>query len=504
MQILVDTQTWNTVETDWLVIGVPQSEPSEKLPAPLTVIDDVLGGLLSRLRESEDLSGKFAETLAVHDLSQIAAKRLLLVGLGKAEDLDQARLSRALVTAARQISAKKDRSVAIVVANGGEPDLFGMSVADWAQTAASAMRVGCVGQGLYRTEPERFEFGEVRILAGPSVESGPLEDAVQRGTILGEAINLTRELVNRPASDIFPASFAARAQEVADEVGLTCTILDEQQLAEERMNAMLAVASGSSQRPRLVVLEYRGADDDVPALGLVGKGVTFDSGGLSLKPSESMATMKCDMAGAATVLGTMTAIARLQIPVNVTGFMGLVENMPSGSSYKLGDILTARNGVTIEVLNTDAEGRLVLADVLSYAVDRSVERLIDLATLTGACVVALGENVTGVFTNNEEWRETVTAAAQRCGEDVWQLPMFEHFAEQIKSDVADVKNVGGKWGGAITAAKFLEKFVGDTPWVHLDIAGPAFASSNKPYREAGATGCMLHTLVETADSLSKA
>ncbi len=248
----------------------------------------------------------------------------------------------------------------------------------------------------------------------------------------------------------------------------------------------------------MVVLKYQGGGADAPTLALAGKGVTFDSGGLSLKPTESMLTMKCDMAGAATVLGAVVSLARLKIPVNVVGYMGLVENMLSGLSYKLGDVLTARNGVTIEVQNTDAEGRLVLADVLSYAADQKPARLIDLATLTGACVVALGEQVTGAFTNDQAWCDDVLASAKRTGEDIWQLPMFDHYADLLASDVADCKNVGGRWGGAITAGKFLEKFVGDVPWVHLDIAGPSFASSSKPHQEGGATGCMVRTLIEAA------
>ena len=264
------------------------------------------------------------------------------------------------------------------------------------------------------------------------------------------------------------------------------------------MRSMLAVAQGSPQPPCMVVVEHEGGGPNAPRLALVGKGVTFDSGGLSLKPTDGMLTMKCDMAGAATVLGAMTAIARLKLPVNVVGYMGLVENMPGGAAFKLGDILTARNGVTIEVLNTDAEGRLVLADVLSYAVDSGVDRIVDLATLTGACVVALGEDVSGVFTNNQAWCDTVLAAAKSTGEDVWQLPMWDLYEDLIKGDVGDIKNTGGRWGGAITAARFLKHFVGDKPWVHLDIAGPAFASSNKPHREGGATGHMVKTLVELA------
>ncbi len=254
----------------------------------------------------------------------------------------------------------------------------------------------------------------------------------------------------------------------------------------------------------MVVLKYQGGSPDGPTLALVGKGVTFDSGGLSIKPTEGMLTMKCDMAGAATVLGTVVTLARLKVPVNVTGYMGLVENMISGNSYKLGDVLTARNGVTIEVLNTDAEGRLVLADVLSYAADQKPARMIDLATLTGACVVALGEYVTGAFTNNQPWCDEVLNAASRSGEDVWQLPMFDQYAELLQSEVADCKNIGGRWGGAITAGKFLEKFVGEVPWVHLDIAGPSFASGSKPHQEGGGTGCMVRTLVDLAQNFPSA
>jgi leucyl aminopeptidase len=283
---------------------------------------------------------------------------------------------------------------------------------------------------------------------------------------------------------------------VASEHGIRCEILEEARLRQERMGSLLAVSAGSARPARVVLLEYRGAGEGEPVTALVGKGVTFDSGGLSLKPTESMNTMKGDMAGAATVLGAMTAIARLKLPVNLMGAMGLVENMISGSAYKLGDVLTARNGVTIEVLNTDAEGRLVLADVLSYIADQNVDRMIDLATLTGACVVALGEGITGAFTNDQSWCDEVLAAARRAGEPIWPLPMHADFNELLKSDVADVKNVGKRWGGASIAAKFLERFVGNVPWVHLDIAGPAFAETGTACRDSGGTGVMVRTLVE--------
>jgi len=248
-----------------------------------------------------------------------------------------------------------------------------------------------------------------------------------------------------------------------------------------------------------VILKYNGGSKDAPPLALVGKGVTFDSGGLSIKPTDGMKTMKCDMAGAATVLGAMQAIAQLKLPVNVIGLCGLVENMLSGNSYKLGDVLKARSGKTIEVLNTDAEGRLVLADVLDVALQHQPAKIIDLATLTGACVVALGNDVAGLMTNNQPWADAVRSAADAAGEQLWQLPMFPEYGEQIRSEVADIKNVGdGRWGGAITAAKFLEEFVAGTPWVHLDIAGPAFLESSKCWLEAGGSGCGVRTLVEVA------
>jgi leucyl aminopeptidase len=483
------------VDADWLIVSVFESGD---FPADMTALDAVMGGRLARLRESGDLSGKPGDLLELRDVSEISARRVLLAGLGPREKLNLAVLDKALMTAVRRVSSKKYARVALAL-----PELpagSGVSAAVAAQLAAITLQVGCVGQGLYRAEPERFEFDEATIVVPRGSAAPEDKAAAERGRVIGEAVNLARELVNRHPGELYPETFALRAQQLAAEHSLACDVLDERRLHEERMHSLLGVAQGSDRPPRVVILEYRGGGMGAPVLALCGKGVTFDSGGLSLKPTDGMKTMKCDMAGAATVLATMTAIARLKLSVNVLGAMGLVENMPGGKSYKLGDVLTARNGVTIEVLNTDAEGRLVLADVLSYVVDKGAARLIDLATLTGACVVALGEDVVGAFTNDQPLCDEVLAAARRAGEDVWQLPMFDAYAEQLKSDVADCKNVGTRWGGAITAAKFLEKFVSATPWVHLDIAGPAFVETGKPHREGGGTGCMVRTLVELAAS----
>lgn len=479
------------IAADWLI--VPVVEPVE-ISGKLAELDTALSGVLTRLKELGDLTGKFASTIALRGLTGLNASRMLLVGLGKPAELTIGRLDRALNTATRSISDKDATRVVFVVP---ETAIGGISPDQFASSAATAALTGSVGQDLYRTERTRFPFANVGI-TGSIDASSSFVSALERGQILGDAINLTRELVNRPPQALTPVTFAERAAAVAAEYGLSFDVFDQARLEQERMQSLLAVAKGSAEPPRMVVVEHRGGAPDAPRLALVGKGVTFDSGGLSLKPTDGMVTMKCDMAGAATVLGAMTAIARLKLPVNVVGYMGLVENMPGGAAFKLGDILTARNGVTIEVLNTDAEGRLVLADVLSYAVDAGADHIIDLATLTGACVVALGEDVAGAFANNQTWCDAVLKAATASGEDVWQLPMWDLYDELIKGDVGDIKNTGGRWGGAISAAKFLQRFVTDKPWVHLDIAGPAFASSNKPHREGGGTGCFVRTLVEVA------
>ena len=497
MDISISDAAWKDVDCDWLVVGLTESLD---LTGPLGELDTAMGGTISRLIEAGDLKGKLAELLPLHDAAGVAADRVLFLGLGKSDELTRARYEKAVMAAARKVSSKADTSTAICLTGSG----FGsVSSSVAAEIAATAIIVGPQGQDALKAEPGHFPLSAAAIVVANG-DNSETAAAVERGTILGESINLTRDLVNLPPQTIYPESFARRAQTVAEDFGLDVDVLVQSDLEAEKMGALLAVSQGSSSNrgPRVVAVRYQGAGDDAPTLAIVGKGVTFDSGGLSLKTSDGMITMKSDMAGAATALGAVSAIARLKLSVNVVGYMGLVENMVSGTSYKLGDILTARNGVTIEVQNTDAEGRLVLADVLNYAVDNGADRIVDLATLTGACVVALGEEVTGAFTNDQEWCDTITTAAATAGENIWQLPMFDHFGDLLKSDVADCRNIGGRWGGAISAAKFLEKFVEKTPWVHLDIAGPSFASSNSSHREGGATGCMVRTLVEAAASLA--
>ncbi len=487
MPLEISSHVWSEIDADWLIVCVSDSS---EFSGALSDLNQSTGGLLKRLFDQKDATGKLAELVPVHAPNGIKAKRLLLVGIGAVDSLDRVKFEKAAMSALRNVATKKEVSVAFALPEQLDPNLSANTAAEVIGTAS---RVATAGQDLLKSEATRFEFVRVHLIANPD-----LADAARRGEVLGEAINLTRELINLPPQHLTPESFAERAREVSAGLGLSCDVMDRDRLVVERMGSLLAVAQGSVEPPRVVVIDYKGGAAGAPTLALVGKGVTFDSGGLSIKPTDGMLTMKCDMAGAATVLGAITAIAKLKLPINVTAYMGLVENMISGSSYKLGDILKARNGVTIEVQNTDAEGRLVLADVLSYAVDRGVDRIVDLATLTGACVVALGEEVVGSMTNNQAWCDQVSTAAKQAGELMWQLPMFDLYTDLLKSDVADCRNIGGRWGGAITAGKFLEKFVSGKPWVHLDIAGPAFASSNKPHREGGATGVMLRTLVELA------
>jgi leucyl aminopeptidase len=490
MQITVQLSSPAELQADWLIVTVFEEEP---LAGRVLELDTALKGSISRLLQAGDISGKANELTPLLGVTGTAAKRVLVLGLGKRKEADRASVVTAAAAAARDLTGKPVDRIALIL-----PESIPSFTAE---TLALAFGVGLAqgshGPGLRKTKPERFAAHDYCLLAAPALPEAEVQRGAKRAAIEGHAVALAQELVNTPPCDLYPETFAQRAREVAQGAGLEYTVLDEQQLEAERMGSLLGVARGSERPPRLVILRHHRGNGRT--LGLVGKGVTFDSGGLSLKTSEQMIDMKCDMAGAAAVLGAMQAIAALQIPVNVHGFMPLVENMPSGKALKLGDVLRARNGKTIEIHNTDAEGRLILADALAFAVDDKVDHLVDLATLTGACMVALGTEVAGVMGNNEEWIQRVLQASERAGEKAWPLPMFPLFGEMIKSKVADMKNTGGsRYGGAITAAKLLEEFVGTVPWTHIDIAGPAWMEHESTGRDPGGTGCFVRTLVELA------
>jgi leucyl aminopeptidase len=478
------------VPADWLIVGVWEKEP---LGGTVAAFDARLDGAVSRLAQRGDVTGKVNEVTPLLSCNGIAAQRVLVVGLGKRSAADAGSLHDAAAAAARAVTGKPRDRVALALPEGAD----GLGGEQVTLALGAGLLHGCHGPGLRKSEPSRYVPKELWLVAPPSAGVEDVRRGAQRAAVEGRAVALARELVNTPPCDLYPETFAERARQVAEAAGLECEVFDEVRLEAERMGALLAVARGSDRPPRLVVLRLRRGTGRT--LGLVGKGVTFDSGGLSLKTTEQMVDMKCDMAGAAAVLAGMAAAAELRLPVNVLGVLPLVENLTGGRAMKLGDVLRARNGKTIEVLNTDAEGRLILADALAYAVDQKVDHLLDLATLTGACMVALGTDVAGLMTNREEWGQRVAAAARRAGEKVWPLPMWPHYGELIKSPVADIKNTGGtRYGGAITAAKFLEQFVGDVPWAHLDIAGPAWAEHENPARDVGGTGCFVRTLVELA------
>lgn len=478
--------------TDWIILGVPVDQ---NYSAAQGVISSELESQLELLKAQGDIKGKVGTGLTLHSPKGLNSKRLFCTGLGDSESLTRSELQKAWMISLKKAASFENQNIAVIATTLIPIELQ-------AEIFATCVQKATVAQSIYQSETSRYRFESATLIVPESADGSAVQTSLDNGTILGDSINLARDLINRAPNEIFPISFADRASQVAQEAGLKIELFDENRLREEKMGALLAVAQGSQHEPRMVIVEHKGASEESPVYSIVGKGVTFDSGGHSLKPSEGMKAMKADMSGAATVLAVMTAISKMNLPINVRGYMGLAENMLSGTAYRLGDVLTARNGTTIEVHNTDAEGRLVLADVLSYAVDQGTEAIIDLATLTGACVVALGEEYTGVFSNNQDWCDKVVGATKDAGELAWQLPTDSSFDAQLKSDYADCKNVGTRWGGGITAAKFLEKFVSGKPWVHLDIAGPAYTTSKKSHQDSGASGVMISSLVELFKKLS--
>ena len=476
---------------EWLIVGIWEDLPHDP---SISSLDAILSGELLRLRESGDFHGKSGSRLTIYHPHNLDASRLLLIGLGKRSDATRANLHANSAAAIRSITGKAIGRVALVVPV--PPPALPWSVTLLAVSVA-AIQAGS-GPGQFKGTPSRFMPADLAlIVTAPWLKES--QALLPRVVAEGEAMILTRSLVNLPPNDLHPTSFANIALELGGRFQFGCQVLDDAGLREQSMGAILAVASGSDQPSRLVTLEYRGGTG--PTLALVGKGVTFDSGGLSIKTSEQMSDMKCDMAGAATVLATMCAVARLKLPINLMGVMPLVENMTGGKAMKLGDVLRTRSGRTVEVLNTDAEGRLILADALSWAISCGADHIVDLATLTGACMVALGSEMVGIMSNHAGWSDKIRTMIQRAGERGWPLPMDADFAELLESQVADLKNIGpNRYGGAIVAAKFLEHFVEGKPWVHLDIAGPAWSDSGNASLDAGGTGAMVRSMIELAHS----
>jgi len=454
---------------------------------------------------SGEVTGKAFETTLLHHPAGLKAKRLLLVGGGKAKNFSAAELRKLAGAAVRTLKSKSIRSFAFALpANGNAAGVSGgVSANDAVRAIVEGAFIGNFDPGYYKSDRKDRDNDE-KIDALTIVVQGDskaLAGALQTGRIVAESQNFTRDLVNEPSNRMTPTILAERAKKMAAEVGLQCETYGADKIKELKMGAFWGVAQGSDEPPALIVLRYdpAGAADKVH-LGLVGKGVTFDTGGISIKPADGMEKMKYDMAGAATMIGVMRAIALLKPKVKVTAIVCATENMPSGKAQKPGDVQIAMSGKSIEIINTDAEGRLILADGLCYARQLGCTHLVDAATLTGAVVVALGYVNAGIFASDDQMYERFANANQQAGEKMWRLPLDDEYKEIIKSNIADIVNSGGRWGGAISAAMFLKEFAEDTPWIHLDIAGTAWMEENKPWIAKGPSGIALRSLVEFVQS----
>jgi leucyl aminopeptidase len=449
-------------------------------------------GWLAELRSSGEFSGKMYETAISHRPDRFAAKRLVVAGAGRRDKFSQIEARRFAAALVRNLRSKGVHDLGIVL---GEWALTG-----FVRALTEGAVLGSWESDKYKTDPKKSEkrIDSITFLA-PAADAKAFETEVQIGTILAEAQNFTRELVNEPPNKLTPEALATAAKEMADDSGLECEILDRERMAELGMGALLGVAQGSSNPPFLVVLKYRPSRNSTEDhLALVGKGVTFDTGGISIKPADGMERMKYDMAGAGAVIGAMKAISQLKPAVPVTGYIPTVENMLNGNAQRPSDIVKSLSGKTIEVLNTDAEGRLILADAITYAIRDGATHLVDAATLTGAIGIALGHHNIGVFTNNQDFLTRFMAAITAAGEKAWQLPMDEEYKEQLKSAFADLGNVGGRPAGSITAAWFLREFADPKPWVHLDIASTAWLDEAKGWASKGPTGVAVRSFVQLA------
>ncbi len=496
MQIILDPKSFATLETDALVTYV--FDESDPVQGRVAELDKLAGGLIARLSKSGELTGKNLEFTLVHAPAGLKTARLLLVGAGKREQFNPGSLRKVAGAALRYLKSRSVHKVAFLLREN-----------DLNESTAQALVEGVIAADFetdkYKTDKKNEKFIESFTITGfRDVDKADAEKGIAKGKIIAEAQNFARDLVNEPSNKLTPQILAAKAEVMAREVGLKAEILDEKKIADLKMGALLSVSQGGPEPPRMIVLTYTPANvrADAPVIGLVGKAVTFDTGGISIKPADGMEKMKYDMAGGATMLGVMRALAALKPNVKVICVVPSTENMPGGTAQKPGDIQTAMSGKTIEVLNTDAEGRLILADGVHYAKQLGATHLVDAATLTGAIVVALANINVGVFGSNQEWTDKLLASAKSAGEKMWQMPMDDEYRELIKGSFADIQNISsGKGGGSITGAWFIREFAGDTPWIHLDIAGTAWNDDAKPWLAKGPTGVALRTLVDLVTSL---
>lgn len=493
MDIKIKKGSIEKQDVDGIILAVFEKEKWQSTSAVMR-IDNLLGGLIKDMVKRGEFKGRLNQAATLPTRGDIPASHVILIGLGKKDDfkLDYIRqISGKSMSEAARIGLKR---VAIPV-----EEIKGISVDSISRAYVEGGLLSVYKFDRYKTEKDEKQDGlkELLLIREDERDLKKIEKEARIGRIIAESANLARDIANQPANELPPVKLADTARRLARECGLASMIFDERKLKKLKMNALLGVAQGSDEPPRFIILEYNKSEKKKGTVVLVGKAITFDSGGISLKPSEKMEEMKYDKSGGSAIIGVMRAIALLKLPIHIVGLVPATENLPSGHALKPGDILRSFSGKTIEVISTDAEGRLILADAISYANRFRPRAIIDIATLTGACVIALGNNATGILGNDEKLIGLMKDAGEKSGERVWELPLWKEYDEQIKSDIADVKNVGGRPAGTITGAAFLKKFVGrKTPWAHLDIAGTAWKEKEGPYLSKGATGVGVRLLVQ--------
>jgi leucyl aminopeptidase len=462
-------------------------ENVKKIPSELNSLDKASGGFISNLLQNKDFTGKLNETVMIPTYKKAIPKRILLVGLGKATDLSSDKVRQAAGTAARVIQGKKLKNPSMLLY---KTEYKGISIEDATRSVVEGVLLSLYNFTMYKTlkKEDKATINNFTLIVQKKDVLAKVKSVAKNSQTVAEAVCFARDLVNMAGSDATPTFLANKAKEIARKPGVKCRTLSLPDMKKLGMGGILNVSRGSSQPPKFIILEYNTRKKNSDTIVLIGKGVTFDSGGISLKPGKGMDLMKADMAGAAAVLGAFKAISSLKPANHIIGLVPCTENMPSGTALKPGDIIKCMSGKTVEILNTDAEGRLILADAIAYAKRYKPDAVIDLATLTGACVAALGTFATGMLGNNDKLKERVKQAGEKSHERVWEMPLWKEYYELIKSNIADIKNTGGRYAGTITAACFLGEFVKDFPWVHLDIAGTFLVEKDTPYIRKGATG----------------
>jgi len=468
-------------------------------------VDKALDGAISNLIEEGEIKGKRGEAPLVHTLGRMPSPRVIVAGLGKQEKFDVNIVRNLMGTALRRARGAGASSVATILHGAG---IAGLDTAACAQAIAEGATLGTYRFRRYKytgdgDDNDVKSLDTLHIVESDESKLDAIREGVERGTIMATAANHTRDMANEPANELPPAALAERAQELCKDAGIECEVFDEKKLQSLGMGALMSVGVGSEKPPRFIIMTYRGDPDSDKTMGLLGKGITFDSGGISIKPAAGMEAMKGDMSGGAAVIGAMWAISKLKPKINVTGLVPTAENMPSGSATKPGDVVKAMNGKSIEVINTDAEGRLILADAICYANEQKLSPIVDVATLTGAMAVALGPGATGFMSSDDDLAKAIKMAGETSGELLWRFPLIDDYAEALKSNIADIKNTGNRYGGAISAGKFLHFFVGDTVWAHIDMAGTDDSDKDKGVFVKGSTGIPTRTLVNLVLGLAK-